>query len=185
MKIYIDTDVLSNIASGKWYKKEDGKSLSAISELYPKSFCLSETLTLQEIQEIKNISDPELKNKVKEIYNRINKVSIPSLSYGGGSSTQDPDRTKLRKIFTPEIDKSSGPKSNYITHFQNRKGKRITVDADHIYYSFKSGCDFFLTVDRDTIMRRYYNNKSEVDRIISPTKIVVPPTLLNLLNVVN
>lgn len=183
MKIYLDTVILNKMVDDLWKFKEDRESFTKISKLKPDSFYVSQTITLQEI---KNDPDPVHLNKVLKLYNNMKKISLPpSLSVISGFSNKDMDRIKLREIFTPDENKNPEPRENYVPHFQNKRGKQITADADHIYYAWKSGCDYFLTIDRDSIIEKYHNNKSEVDKIISPMKIVVPPTFLSKITSVN
>ncbi len=183
MKIYIDTVILNRIEDGLWDLKEDSVSFKEILKLKTNFFWVS----LKTKEEINNIKDEGHRKKVLDIYRSMKKISSPPSSsyssglvrFGSGFSTQDLDLTKLINLF---YSPSPYYKKKTLSVVQNKKGKMILNDVFHIYYAWKGSCDYFLTLDRKLI-RKYHNPKikHEVDRIVSPMKIVDPQTLLNLL----
>jgi hypothetical protein len=163
-KIYIDTCVLSSIRNLDW-KDTDRDALDLISDLEGVMMMTSQ----KTLDEFKNSKDKNLMVALKLIYKIISKTPTrPSMSYGGwgsgswgavpfgGGSTQDPKLTKLRSIFKQ-------------------------VDASHIYEASESGCNYFLTTDRKTILNKYKSRKTEIDAFVGGLRIVDPVELLKLI----
>lgn len=139
---------------------------------------------VKSLEEISNIEDKDKRDKFLDIFNKLNKTSpITSLSIGNlarfnGHSTQDLNLTKIIEL----MHKSSPYyKKRQLSVVQNDRGKMITNDAFHIYYAWKAGCNFLLTTDDKTLIKRVNRNRIKFDSIIGNMKIVNPVTLVELL----
>lgn len=162
IKVYVDACILSAISRLDW-EDVDRDALDTLCDLDN----IDLTTSRKSLDEFLNYKGRDLRVALKLIYKIINKTpSRPSLSYSGGwgsapwgtmswggGSTQDIKRTKLREIFD-------------------------LIDADHIYEASESNCQYFLTLDRKTILKRYSKRKTEVDSLIGNMRIVSPTDLL-------
>ncbi len=169
-KIYLDTNIVSRINDLR-VKDDDIAALCAIAEKY----------NLQEVQfftsrktldEIQKIEDSRKKGMISFFYHLIANIPTVNLvdhiaggfgsapfgiaSFGGGYSKENTLFKKLKTLFDSD-------------------------DAEHIFYAENSNIDFFLTLDRETILDRIKNEKEKFHDIGLKIKIVSPQELVYML----
>lgn len=160
-KIFFDGNILSRIVRKDWYHTKDREAVEKIWALGK----IIKMYSLKTKEESLATGDVATKRELLKLFEHMVIIPIrPSLSYSivnfhSGHSTQDVNRTKLRKIF-------------------NKKGRRAasTNDADLIFDAAESGCLFFLTLDRG-ILNTYKSKRVEIKPLIGGMEIVDPQTL--------
>lgn len=132
LRIYIDNSILSRSVDGK-LKKSDQATLNK----FLKSTIVTFVYSLKTKEEIEATINNETRIRINKTLQSLNNVELAtwtSLSYTSGYSSQDTERTELRKNF-------------YDTSRPNARAEP-TNDGDHVYAAFKSNCDYFLTHDK-------------------------------------
>lgn len=169
-KIYLDTNIVSRINDLR-VKDVDITALCTIAEKYNlgevQFFTSKKTL-----DEIQKIEDSKKKGMISFFYHLI--VNIPTANLvdhvsgglgsapfgaaplGGGYSRENPLFKKLKTLFDPD-------------------------DAEHILHAEKSNIEFFLTLDKETILDRVKNEKEKFDNIGLKIKITSPQELVSML----
>lgn len=159
--IYLDTCVLSRITDLK-FESDIANALEKICDS-EKTELVTSDKTLEEFNNVKN---DKKKTAFRLIYKLISKIQkknpiivtnsalfgdalFGSVPFGGDDSHVDELLIELNKFFDKD-------------------------DSDHIYQAIKNDCDYFLTLDYKTIINRYKRNKTEIDSLLSKTKIVDP-----------
>jgi predicted nucleic acid-binding protein len=177
LRIYIDNNILSRLACDDWPDPRDREVVSSLWD-YKEASLVASPVTYKEIE----AADENTKKRLKEFADQLILIHLPeqlslgNVSFGGRlGATQDAVLTELRRIFTPAAKSDSSYK------LLNSKGKQLTNDADHINHALKTGCDFFLTLDNKTIMKRYKRNQEKVDLLLGGMRIVDPQTLRTII----
>lgn len=164
MKIYLDTCTLSFL-----YKKDvDIKQAEALLSIIKNKDLeiVTSAMTKVEIDNAQNDYDRVVLNILYEMVGKVYAIP-PKIPYSGRIG-ETPWGVPLG---------SSGYITDaiYVTLEPFFKDKN---DVAQIYYAVKTKCDYFLTVDKKTILKPYEKNRSVFDELIKPTKIVDPLTLV-------
>ena len=169
-KVYLDTCVLSNLLQNEI----DDDQLDALDYIVDDKE-LELVTSNKTLDEFLNTPDDRRRKSLKVLFKIIGKVYAPPhkrhysglvgdapfgvVPMGGGSVTVvDGLSSGLCKIFDEN-------------------------DAEHIYISKKSGCDYFLTLDRRTILNRVARNQDKMDLMIGPMRVCDPVMLREYLRV--
>lgn len=164
VKVYVDTCILSNLREGKL----DENHLSALDKICDMNEV--ELVTSKKmLEEFLNTKDDKIRIALKVLYKIMAKIPYESLltyqtsafnrmgfNRGGFNSMiqgEDYLFTQLKQIFTE-------------------------ADAEHIFQAVKANCEFFLTVDYKTILKKVEQNQRKIGDICPVTKFVDPPKLL-------
>lgn len=167
MKIYLDTNILSNIIGLSRITNETGIALQKLATSNH-NFITSQLLE----KELQNARDPRVKGAILFIYKvfggdkflnketyfatGIGDAPFGSVPFGGGE-VESPVLSILRQAFEPD-------------------------DARHIFQVFTSHSNFFLTLDENTILKRYRSNYQNIKVFCKNMKIVNPIELVEELN---
>jgi len=171
--VYLDTNIISRISDFR-IKANEQQSLQQISELSSQEK-LKIFTSIKAKEEIEKTVDEKKKGTILFFYNLI--LNIPSSNYMvhkgsfgddmffgdivlSGWSEEDQILKKLKKFF--DID-----------------------DAEHIFQAEKSHIDYFLTLDKKTILNRIKNKPKQFQDIGLNIKIVSPIELIEILNIKN
>lgn len=162
-KVYLDTNIISRINDLRTKEKEI-QALAEISEKYQKNEIKIFT-SAKAKEEIQKIDDEKKKGLILFFCNLITNIPLANLiehtsacfgsiafgtsTFGGGGSAENPLFTKLKSFF--DVD-----------------------DAEHIFQAEKSELDYFLTLDKKTILNRVKQNQRKFDDIGLKIKIVSP-----------
>lgn len=160
--VYLDTCVISR--RGDWrLKASDATAMEGLSEFAGQiRYVSSHHLT----NEVAQTRDPKTRGLLLLLAAVIEKVpwEVPEWSGGvGGSpvgllgihgSWVDPVYDGLRGIFEPP-------------------------DAHHLFLAVRGGCDFFLTLDRESILDRSSGNEQRIADLCGKTRLVDPALLLD------
>lgn len=161
---YVDTCILSRIIDLR-FTKETGVAVDKLCNIVEVDMVTSP----KTLDEFMNVVDDKKRTALKLLFKIISKLQKKETTvynpatwgsvmwgesvWGGGSNSEDPNYTKIKKIFDAD-------------------------DADHIYQAHKNNCDYFLTLDRKTILNRA--KKYEKDLLLIPInmKFVSPVDLV-------
>ena len=165
MKVYLDTCILSRLLDLR-IKSDQLNSLDIISSNEDVEFVTSP----KTLQEFENTTNENRRKSLRILFKIIKKIYAPPPVYsysglfggapfgvaqfGGGSG----------KIINTPYDK-------LIKYFDKN-------DAAHIYFAIKSKCDYFLTLDNQTIIDVVKKNSNKIKKIIEPMKIVNPAEMV-------
>jgi len=137
MKIYLDTCILSRLLDLR-VKDNQLDALESIASYEPAKLVTSPK-TLEEFSKINN---PKRRKSLIVLFKIIEKVyAVPpvreysplfgdmpwGVPFGSSGELVEPPYDGIRKIFDDN-------------------------DASHVYFAYKSGCDYFLTLDQTTIV---------------------------------
>jgi len=166
MKIYLDTCVLSRLVDLR-VKDNQLDALESIASYEPAKLVTSPK-TLEEFSKVNN---PQRRKSLIVLFKIIEKVyAIPPVRpyppMFGNMSWGVPFR-ESGELVEPPYDKLR-------TLFDDN-------DASHIYFAYKSDCDFFLTLDQTTIVDIARKNEKDVKTLLQPMKIVNPLELQTLI----
>ena len=169
-RVYLDTNIVSRVKDFK-LEEEEAKALRVISEKFDKQEIeLFISLKVkEEIEKIKEITQREfllfICNLVKKVpYANLVK-SVPSTfgsapfgvaTFGGSYNVESPLLAKLKTLFDKD-------------------------DAEHIFQAEKANLDYFLTLDRRSIINRINQKPDEFRKIGLRINIVLPTDLINIL----
>jgi hypothetical protein len=159
--VYLDTSLLSRMRDGR-VKTPDAVAMEGLSEFAGQiRYVSSHQLT----NEVAQTYDPKARGVLLLLAALIEKVpwEVPEWSgavggspvglLGIGASWTHPVYEGLREIFDPP-------------------------DAHHLFLAVRGGCDFFLTLDRETILNRLSGNEVRIADLCGKTELVDPPQLL-------
>jgi predicted nucleic acid-binding protein len=165
LKIYLDTNILSNILS----RKVNEDTLRALDELCDLDYVKLVT-SKKTLEEFLNTRNDEIRIALKVLYKIITKIPSESLireipavfgavafgeaCFGGTVRREDPIFSELKNCF----DKN---------------------DAEHIFQAIKANCNYFLTLDYKTILNRVPMYQSKLHIICPSFKITDPVKLLD------
>jgi len=164
VKVYVDTCILSNLREDKL----DENHLSALDKICDMNEV--ELVTSKKmLEEFLNTKDDKIRIALKVLYKIMAKIPYKSLltyqtsafdmigfdqgCFNGEVQEEDYLFTQLKQIFTE-------------------------ADAEHIFQAVKANCEFFLTVDYKTILKKVEQNRKRIENICPGTKFVDPPRLL-------
>lgn len=169
-RVYLDTNIVSRINDFR-LKEEDAKALRLISEKIDKQEIevFTSVKAKEEIEKIpKNthrdfllficnlVKKVPIANLVESIPSTYDSVSFDVVTFNGSYDIENPLLTKLKTIFDKD-------------------------DAEHIFQAEKSSIDFFLTLDKKSIIDRINKRPDEFRKIGLRINIVLPVDLLNIL----
>ncbi len=161
IKIYFDTNIISRTKDFR-IKKKDARALGVISNMNNIELFTSKK-TKREIEEcedesqkgmmifvynlIKKIPEEKL---LKEISSSVGVASIGVCSIGGGFCVSEDNLfKKIKEIFDEN-------------------------DAEHIFQAIKNDLDYFITLDKKSILNRISGNKNELEKISNDMKFLSP-----------
>ena len=166
IKIYLDTNIISRIRDG-YCSRDDLNSIARIME-YKESIFTSEK-TKREIDKYKNQAG---KKELNAIYNSLKKIpeanvikTIPAMfnairfneaTFNGSARREDPLFSDMKAIFDED-------------------------DAEHIFQAEKNELDFFLTLDKNTILDRVISKKDKLEELNVKIRFVSPQELAIIL----
>jgi len=151
MKIYIDTCIFSRLLDLKITNNEL-EALNLVSDIEKLEFITSE----KTLEEFLNTKDDKRRKALRVLFRLVTKVKNIHLTqtepalwgtimwgeapWGGGVTREKPLFKKLKNIFDAD-------------------------DSNHIFQAINNECDYFLTLDRKTILSRIKPNKNELATI--------------------
>lgn len=163
MRAYIDTNIISRIRDGRCSAGEL-EAIAGITE--HKELLFTSNKTQRELQQYQNpsgmvqlraiynlfINIPE-QNLVKLFPAVFDGVSFNEAIFGGSAPREDPLFSGLKEVF--DVD-----------------------DAEHIFQAVKNGMDFFVTLDKSTILDRANEMKDKLTEMGVKLRFVLPTELL-------
>lgn len=162
MKVYIDTCIFSRLLDLRIKKKE----LIAL-ELMTQNSSIEFMTSEKTLEEFLNTKDDKRRLSLKILFRLINKVQSHNTSYeepalfgnimfgeapwGGSVTRYNPIFEKLETIFDKD-------------------------DADHIFQAISNDCDYFITLDKKTILSKVDQNEDFIKeftrlQIVSPVQL--------------
>jgi hypothetical protein len=168
LRIYIDTCIINRIVDTKHISEDEANAIDEITDFENTTFVTSKKAH----QEIIKTSGIKRRSMLKLAYKLIDKIPTTSLfnavpggfgAVGFGESGFGGDAYETNIIFK---------------QLNNIFDKD---DADHIYQAHTSSCNYFLTSDVKTILKRLKDKECKIKEIIGNLKIVSPQELLKLL----
>jgi predicted nucleic acid-binding protein len=166
-RVYLDTCIL-----GLPFDTETPQGVAeAIGDLC--DFEHLEFLTSKKtLRELMKHRDPDKRNLLKLIYRLMSKLPQANLlefvpatfgsmmfgeaTFGGGAANTDPLFSALTRLFEKD-------------------------DAEHIFQAIKGECQFFLTLDWKTILKRSRRHRSHLNGICPGLRFVAPQELVPIL----
>ena len=154
--VYLDTNILSRIPDLKLSAKT-GSALSQLAGMESIRFVTSEKTR----QEILKTSNPQKNSVLQFLHALIQKVQTVPIYDGGaigetpigatpiGGDWTEPSYERLQQIFDDD-------------------------DAEHIVQALEAKCDYFMTLDAKTILRRAERHSSEVKDICGKMLLLSP-----------
>ena len=161
IKVYLDTCIVSEVYN-KRIGDDDYKALNDLTEMETIEFVVSGVMK----EEFLKCPDENKRNDLSILYKIFNKCTLYNTVQAGlsgacgrtpaGRPPMHEDRLfkKIKTVFT-------------------QKDK----DPEHIFQAVKNDCDYFLTVDYKSIIKKARNNK-DILRAICPNLNFVGPTEL-------
>lgn len=158
--IYLDTNILSRIPDLR-ISETTANAFANLANLGGVKLVTSQK-TKQEILGTRNTSRGSI---LQFLYALIDKVPLQTVHYSGciggapigatpiGGDWTDPLWAELKTVFDPD-------------------------DAEHIVHAVRAGCDYFLTLDRETILDRAITNQDIIKKscgkllFVSPEEVV-------------
>ena len=162
LRVYFDTNLVSRIRDSR-LADADATALERLSEFSHRIHYLTSDLLTNEVARSR---DPKTRGALLFLAAIVDKVPwhVNQLSGAVGAAPigclpvagdwVDPVYEGLRDLFDP-------------------------TDAHHIFLAVRNECDYFLTLDRGTIVTRALENPQTVARLCGPLKVVDPPRLLD------
>lgn len=160
VSVYVDTNIFSNALDPNM--SQGRKAIFKRLTLANINFVTSEKTK----QEIDRITDESKLQQLESIYTFIAKIRtthikdfMPAVLGNsclgsmalGGMTVEDPLYCKLKKVFDKD-------------------------DAEHIYHAIKARCDYFLTLDRKTILKRAKKHVGQLNglniKFVSPGELI-------------
>lgn len=169
-KVYIDGCIISDSSKIDNFKEEEKMALKKLWKLSDELFYTSEK-TRREIEKHRNLKKREdlislynlikkvpKKNIIKLIPATLNSVKFNETTFNGHAEREDMLLTKLKQIFEKD-------------------------DAEHIFQAEKNNLDYFLTLDKKTILNRVRERQDQLKKIGLNIKIVSPSQLCRILKI--
>jgi len=151
MKVYLDTCIISGIAKQD-IKDEDLVALTEILKMHKDNKV--EIVTSEVAKEELNKIPPEYRSKHLMVYNLLN--NVPTVEY-----------LKLN-FFSVGFPVKQTKEFGELFSLLKDKG-----DAQYIYQAFRNGVDFFLTVDKKTILSHHSDIQSICGvKVLSPNRFI-------------
>jgi predicted nucleic acid-binding protein len=160
---YIDSCIVSRVADLR-ISNSSATALARIASCGRLAFVTSD----KTLQEILQASDPKRRAILQFILALLDKVQFRTLQLSGaiggapigslpiGGQWTDPLWLELQAIFDRD-------------------------DAEHITQAVRANCDFFLTLDKSTILDRVKTNSAAVTNLCGRLRVVSPEELVDLL----
>ena len=159
-KVYLDSSIISNPLKVKNFPKEEMEALRILaknSQFAKRSHIIKFYTSEKTKREIEQHKDDNMRNYLLFIYDLIERILeeniikfIPAMfdmvmfdeaTFDGSASREDPLFTNLKRIFDKD-------------------------DAEHIFQAEKSKLDYFLNLDRTTILDRAQEREEELKSLI-------------------
>ncbi len=165
ISVYIDTCVVRETYKGTINDK-DFQALTELTEIDFITFIVSDVMK----EELGQIKDDKQRASLAVLYKIFRKCkryateysvmpgAYSRTPYGRRSSAHDPLYISVKKIFT-------------------QKDK----DPEHIFQAIKNECDYYLTVDYKTILKKAETHEEELTSLFPNIKFVSPSSLLTVL----
>jgi len=171
--IYLDTNIISRRIDSNSTKVEI-KALEEISIQYSQNKVKLFT-SIKAKEELEKINDENRKGMILFFYNLIRNIPYSNYMLHKGSFGDD--------MFFGDIVLSGWSEEGQIL----KKLKKFfdIDDAEHIFQAEKSQIDYFLTLDKKTILNRIKNKPKQFQDIGLNIKIVSPIELIDILNIKN
>ncbi|MFA5847924.1 MAG: hypothetical protein WC855_13600 [Thermodesulfovibrionales bacterium] len=165
IKVYVDSNVLSSIPD----PEIDLSRLDAFNELAELEN-IDFVTSRKTRDEIYKTQDEDRLSRLKMIYKFMAKIQtanikdfIPAMLGNsclgsmalGGMTVEDPLYYKLKKVFDKD-------------------------DAAHIFHAIKAHCDYFLTWDKKTILKRAKRHAEQLNDLNLAIKLVSPEELIQI-----
>lgn len=171
LKIYLDTNIVSR-ANDFRINDKDAKALRLISEKIGENK-VSLFTSKKAKKEIERTKPESKKNFLLFIYNMIEKIpnsNLIQVTSGAMGTSQ---------LGTSAMSTGSSSESFLFTQLKNIFDND---DAEHIFQAEKSNMDYFLTLDKKSIINRVSGNHDEFRKIGLNINLVLPSDLLEVLN---
>ena len=158
--IYLDTNILSRIPDLK-VSEETANALAKLAGLGMIRFVTSQKTK----QEILRTSSQQRSSLLQFLYALIEKVPTYTVHYSGaigaapigatpiGGDWTDPAYSELKRIFDAD-------------------------DAEHIIQALRAKCDYFMTLDRKTILNRAQHHLNELKGVCGGMALLSPEDLV-------
>ena len=162
--VYLDTNIFSRITDLK-ISSQAANAYRALADRQDIKLVTSP----KTIQEIKQAPNKDRASVLHFIYSLFEKVPLQASEYSASISTAsigstpiaggwtDPLYSELKKIFDPD-------------------------DAEHIFQAAKSLCDYFLTLDKKSILNRVENNQEKLAELCPSLVFVHPEVIIERLD---
>ena len=157
-KVYLDTCVLSKLNNSK-LELDQLKALDKLSDMDNIDFTSSDKM----LEEFLNTSDDKTRMELRVLYKLINKLPGRDTTETQTSflSPGFPVPTEAKKPLLYKLEKTFD-----------------TADAEHIYHAIKGNCDYFLTLDKKSILNKIEKYREKLEEISSGMRYVDPVALL-------
>lgn len=166
LKIYVDTCIISRMLDGRC-NQDDLNAIARITEY--KEFLFTSEKTKREIDQYENQTGkmqlnaiynllkkiPE-KNVIKTIPAMFNAIMFNEATFNGSAHREDPLFSALKAIFDKD-------------------------DSEHIFQAEKNELDFFLTLDKKTVLNRAISMKDKLEGANVKLRFVSPQDLASIL----
>ena len=165
IKVYLDANLIFDQSKIDNITQEEVEALAILPKPPRVNFYVSEKVK----KEIKELGNPKKRNYLIFLYNLIQEIPeeniiqgapamfgstmFGSTMFGGGRKIEDPLFIKLKQIFDKD-------------------------DAELIFQAEKNDLDYFLTLDKRTILNRLHGKEDQLKetglkiRIVSPSQLV-------------
>jgi hypothetical protein len=158
--VYLDTNILSRIPDMR-VSQRTAYALEKLAAVEGIIFVTS----AKSREEILKTYNPQRNSILQFLYALIQKIPLQVVNYGGatgagptgvfptGGDWVDPLYEALNQIFDSD-------------------------DAEHIFHALRANCDYFMTLDRETILNRVSANTTEVKQICDRMEFGSPEDLV-------
>ena len=116
-------------------------------------------------EEILRTSNPQKNSVLQFLYALIQKIPLHIVNYGAATGSAPTGATATGGDWIEPI-------------YEELKQIFDSDDAEHIFQALQASCDYFMTLDRETILNRVYANSTEVKRICGKMEFVSPEDLV-------
>lgn len=165
IKVYLDTCILSNLRADK-IKEEQLNSLDKICDYENIVFVTSDKM----LEEFLKTTEDRIRITLKILYKLITKIPSKSFSrFEGGFS------------FPFKFPITFGEKVEYELFSSLKVIFPHKDDVEHIYQAAEGGCKYFMTLDKDSILKKAKKFSTQLNKICPNLEFVDPATLIDKL----
>lgn len=163
IKVYLDTCILSNLRADK-IKEEQLNSLDKICDYKNIVLVTSDKM----LEEFLKTTEDRIRITLKILYKLITKIPSKPFIEGGFSFP-----LKFPFRFDGKVeDKLFSSLKGIFPHKD---------DVEHIYYAAEGGCKYFMTLDKDSILKKAKKFSTQLNKICPNLEFVDPATLIDKL----